>query len=402
MRYNGEWLAKLLRRHRAARADDDRGADARARRLREAVWRRSEPISVSELLYPLMQAYDSVAIEADVELGGTDQLYNLLAGREVMAAVRARAAGRAHDAAAPLAGTATKMSRRAATTSAHRAARGDVRPDDADPGRAARRVVAARRRAARRRRAIRWSRSSSSRGWIVARSHGEEAARRGGGALHPRRARQARRPRTCPSVALPDGDPVHLPALLVDALGVASTSEARRLIDAGRRQAGRRAGRASSTCRASALAGALLQVGKRRFARLTESLTAESRYTSSAVRKAGAGKSPYLDNRSLQARLVFDTIRTLGGLWRESEAFFRRRPTRHRSLKTQQRTLYVETSIAPASACASGEAYNLVVRLRRRRPLSTELEVKDCRLRPANNFFTESLILAQDERWRRA
>ena len=45
-----------------------------------------EPISVSELLYPLMQAYDSVAIEADVELGGTDQLYNLLAGRDVMEA----------------------------------------------------------------------------------------------------------------------------------------------------------------------------------------------------------------------------------------------------------------------------------------------------------------------------
>src|SRR5215211_4950442 len=45
-----------------------------------------EPISISELLYPLMQAYDSVAVEADVELGGTDQLYNLLAGREVMQA----------------------------------------------------------------------------------------------------------------------------------------------------------------------------------------------------------------------------------------------------------------------------------------------------------------------------
>src|SRR5204863_1419874 len=44
------------------------------------------PISISELLYPLMQAYDSVAVEADVELGGTDQLYNLLAGRDVMQA----------------------------------------------------------------------------------------------------------------------------------------------------------------------------------------------------------------------------------------------------------------------------------------------------------------------------
>jgi tyrosyl-tRNA synthetase len=41
------------------------------------------PISVLELLYPLMQAYDSVAVEADVELGGTDQLFNLMLGREI-------------------------------------------------------------------------------------------------------------------------------------------------------------------------------------------------------------------------------------------------------------------------------------------------------------------------------
>ncbi len=52
----------------------------------EKRFRAGEPISVSELLYPLMQAYDSVAVEADVELGGTDQLYNLLAGRDVMEA----------------------------------------------------------------------------------------------------------------------------------------------------------------------------------------------------------------------------------------------------------------------------------------------------------------------------
>ena len=42
------------------------------------------PISVHEFLYPIMQAYDSVVIKADVELGGTDQLFNLLAGRELM------------------------------------------------------------------------------------------------------------------------------------------------------------------------------------------------------------------------------------------------------------------------------------------------------------------------------
>src|SRR3954469_20489958 len=44
------------------------------------------PISVLELLYPLLQGYDSVAIEADVELGGTDQKFNLLLGRDVQAA----------------------------------------------------------------------------------------------------------------------------------------------------------------------------------------------------------------------------------------------------------------------------------------------------------------------------
>jgi tyrosyl-tRNA synthetase len=44
---------------------------------------RGLPISVHELLYPLMQAYDSVALEADVELGGTDQKFNLLVGREI-------------------------------------------------------------------------------------------------------------------------------------------------------------------------------------------------------------------------------------------------------------------------------------------------------------------------------
>ncbi len=45
-----------------------------------------EPISVLELLYPLMQAYDSVAVRSDVELGGTDQKFNLLLGREVQRA----------------------------------------------------------------------------------------------------------------------------------------------------------------------------------------------------------------------------------------------------------------------------------------------------------------------------
>ena len=46
-------------------------------------YKGGEPISVHELLYPLMQGYDSVAMKADVELGGTDQKFNLLVGREL-------------------------------------------------------------------------------------------------------------------------------------------------------------------------------------------------------------------------------------------------------------------------------------------------------------------------------
>ena len=49
-------------------------------------WSAMEPISMLELLYPLLQGYDSVAIDADVELGGTDQKFNLLLGRDIQRA----------------------------------------------------------------------------------------------------------------------------------------------------------------------------------------------------------------------------------------------------------------------------------------------------------------------------
>src|SRR4029079_16078087 len=86
LRFNSEWLAKLdfaeiLRLTRTTTVARLLERDDFAKR-----YAASEPISVSELLYPLMQAYDSVAVEADVELGGTDQLYNLLMGRDVMEA----------------------------------------------------------------------------------------------------------------------------------------------------------------------------------------------------------------------------------------------------------------------------------------------------------------------------
>jgi tyrosyl-tRNA synthetase len=86
LRFNSEWLAKLdfadvLRLTRTTTVARMLERDDFANRFAA-----KEPISVSELLYPLMQAYDSVAVEADVELGGTDQLYNLLMGRDVMEA----------------------------------------------------------------------------------------------------------------------------------------------------------------------------------------------------------------------------------------------------------------------------------------------------------------------------
>jgi len=82
-RYNSEWLGKLdfadvihlTAKYTVARMlerDDFAGRYA-----------DGQPISVLEFLYPLAQAYDSVAIEADVELGGTDQLFNLLVGRDI-------------------------------------------------------------------------------------------------------------------------------------------------------------------------------------------------------------------------------------------------------------------------------------------------------------------------------
>jgi tyrosyl-tRNA synthetase len=61
---------------------------------------RGEPVSVLELLYPLMQGYDSVAVRADIELGGTDQTFNLLLGRDIQRAYGQAGAGGADDAAA--------------------------------------------------------------------------------------------------------------------------------------------------------------------------------------------------------------------------------------------------------------------------------------------------------------
>jgi tyrosyl-tRNA synthetase len=83
IRYNSEWseplgaagMIKLAAKYTLARLLE---RDDFAKRMRE-----NAPIAMHELLYPLMQGYDSVALQSDLELGGTDQKFNLLVGREL-------------------------------------------------------------------------------------------------------------------------------------------------------------------------------------------------------------------------------------------------------------------------------------------------------------------------------
>jgi len=84
VRFNGEWLGRLTFAEVVRLTRTLTLARLLERDDFEKRFAAHVPISLSELLYPPMQAYDSVAVEADVEIGGTDQLFNLLAGREVM------------------------------------------------------------------------------------------------------------------------------------------------------------------------------------------------------------------------------------------------------------------------------------------------------------------------------
>jgi tyrosyl-tRNA synthetase len=102
--------------------------------------------------------------------------------------------------------------------------------------------------------------------WIVARSHGDDAA--AGAEEHfTRVVRRHEAPDEVPDVRLPDGELVHLPALLVASFGVGSTSEARRLIGQGGVKLDGEPVVGVDVVRAD-VAGKLLQVGKRRFGRL--------------------------------------------------------------------------------------------------------------------------------------
>lgn len=84
LRYNSEWLLSLDLEGLLKIASNFTVARILERDDFHNRYTGNLPISLHEFLYPIMQAYDSVVIKADVELGGTDQLFNLLAGRELM------------------------------------------------------------------------------------------------------------------------------------------------------------------------------------------------------------------------------------------------------------------------------------------------------------------------------
>jgi len=84
LRKNSEWLAKLSFADVLRLAAKMTVARMLERDTFEKRHLSGDPIGIHEFLYPLMQAYDSVVIEADVELGGTDQTFNCLVGRELM------------------------------------------------------------------------------------------------------------------------------------------------------------------------------------------------------------------------------------------------------------------------------------------------------------------------------
>jgi tyrosyl-tRNA synthetase len=266
LRFNSEWLGKLdyaeiVRLARTATVARLLERDDFAKRFAA-----QEPISLSELLYPIMQGYDSVAVEADIELGGNDQLYNLLMGREVqqqygqepqvaltvellvswdealMSQSKGNYIGLA-EAAEEQFGKTMRIPDsvlpqwyRLVMESADDLLAGEPMEAKLELAR-----------------------------FIVRRSHGEEAARHAEDHF-TRVVREGEAPEDVPEAALPGDGTVHLPALLVEHLAIGSTSEARRLIAQGAVKVNGEVVSELDLPR-EALSGALVQAGKRRFMR---------------------------------------------------------------------------------------------------------------------------------------
>jgi tyrosyl-tRNA synthetase len=233
---------------------------------------RSEPISVLELLYPILQGYDSVAVKADVEIGGTDQKFNLLFGRDVQESFEAPPQSILTMPILPGTDGVRRMSKSlgnyVGVTDPPEEMFGKLMsiPDDVmgeyyrlllyEPLDPDRHPGEAKRELARR---------------LVARFHDETAAREAEARfdqLHVRREI----PENVPEVRVEPGEngDVHLPALIARAFDV-STSEARRLLSQGGVKVD---GEALDGDRLDvpieALDGKVLQVGKRRFVRVLD------------------------------------------------------------------------------------------------------------------------------------
>jgi tyrosyl-tRNA synthetase len=268
LRRNGEWLdmamEDLFRLARTATVAQLLERDDFAKR-----YAANEPISVLELLYPLLQGYDSVAVGADVELGGTDQKFNLLLAREVQRAYGVAPQSILTMPILPGIDGVQKMSKSLGNYVGVTDAPADMfgklmrvpdgvmpvycellldEPFDASLSpRDAKRALA---RA------------------LTASYHGDDgaaAAEERFDALHVRHEL----PEEIEDFAFAaNGDAVHLPALLADAFGV-SRSEARRLLgQAGVKLDGEALGDEALDLPADRLDGAVIQLGKRRLKRL--------------------------------------------------------------------------------------------------------------------------------------
>ena len=229
-------------------------------------WRASEPISLLELLYPVLQGYDSVAVDADVELGGTDQTFNLLMGRTIQTAYGRPPQSILTMPLLPGTDGVQKMSKSVGnyigvaeppgeiygkTLSLPDAAlpvwysllMGGVPPEDASPRDAKRGLARA----------------------LAERFCGAEAAAEAEAAFD--RVFVSRElPEEIEEAVVPANGAVHLPALIADVFG-GSRSDARRTIEGGGVKLDGEPVSALDLP-ASELDGRVLQVGKRRFRRL--------------------------------------------------------------------------------------------------------------------------------------
>jgi tyrosyl-tRNA synthetase len=266
VRRNGEWLdmaaEDLFRLARTSTVAQILERDDFANR-----YAGGEPISILELLYPLLQGYDSVAIESDVELGGTDQKFNVLLAREIQKAYGVEPQSVLTMPILPGIDGVQKMSKSLGNyvgvedTPEEMFGKLMRVPDDAmpvyyallldespqsDPRDAKRHMAHA----------------------LTARYHGEDAAAAAQerfDTLHVRREL----PDEIEEFAFsPDDGQVHLPALMAEAFGL-SRSEARRLLtQGGVRLDGSELDGSMLDVPAEELDGAVLQVGRRRFKKL--------------------------------------------------------------------------------------------------------------------------------------